>query len=1401
MGKSKTLVALRVYSDYMASGYVYSKNDLLWVRVGDFPPDSVETSFFFHVKYQHKKKRHLVAFRNSASHKFLSCPHFGDQVVESRKMFEMELVDTSESVFRFVGLKPRTRMALTIGDDDALEVAENENEGILHFQMLTTEQLGLDESQLNSRGSGLSIRGRDADTETSGDDPGSRTPPPRSGDGWRDTSKKHRQRVESSFSIGGSRVSLGMGHGSMSEPQNPTFSSLESSDPESRSIVDSGGHKITRRSSIGVDSTSDSSGTPKTKKKNRKMPRGPLKKDSSVIVFSGLQQLNSSTGEVEKGNKEPSAVPRFQSFDRAGRTKMAPEKKLDISGGTLSYLGLGVIDKKNAEKDEEEEKPAPLKRVESGMLSLHELMGEADLMESEIFLAIDLSGRYKKRLLSITENYIIQLKMTDGTLLLMIDARAADVKLAEKLWVDDVKKHLYHFTVKNSSCTFKFASYARDLAHTFVESLNAVKGKLRRTPPEFVSSFIPVKEGRGSLWRDLEVSLDGAVICLKKRKKKRMSVSTKKKNLDFALMKSFLKADFLNLFVVTNVTVPKDASDKKYQLQLTGKQGMYRFAFSTSDQMNEWKGAIRNAQNYAEDYRGKSGSLTASRMLKTSSSNLLLDAEKQKEQQKTSEEMDDNKSPEDMLMDRCKLEEKRWGKHYDINHHLLLCCVYGEMEVINYLIQEKQADPDYVLPHLPEGNSFFDIGDTAIKVAYRFDQMEVVQYLQEYEDKKLEEENEKQESVGTPTSVKLKKRPFRSPAVEADFTLGKANSRGSIISPLVDSPSVRRNRSSTVTTAAPTRIREARADYSHIQLTSKQTSTGFFEDRVRKDVPMPEWVNLIPEVLFGSNDLPNLELLRNHLYKEGRLSLSCVMKIIKMGKAMLKRERNVLRLQAPVNVFGDLHGQFYDLLTQLDSLGCPGGGDQWGQLLFLGDYVDRGMFSMEIIIYLLALKLHFPDRIHLLRGNHETRNLTEYFNFRIECLRKYNRKVYAMIMDLFDYLPLAATVTNSQGRFLCMHGGLSPSLQYIEEIDRIHRIDEPPETGPMCDILWCDPYRAEAFNSNDGGGGEEDDDFGYEDGQNWDSDDSDSDGSSSMRRSEPKIQAPSDTGEDILFIHNHLRGSGYIFGGSATEPFLRDNNLLMIVRAHEVMDEGFLEYDFGWEDRPFPQVVTIFSAPNYCDMYGNDAAVMRIKENEYTYMITKATDHPFYLPDLTNAIHYTFPFIMENLSELAYNVLLQLMVPDGEDDAEDTSSKDNRKSKLLMQNRLESITHMRRESMQIRMANEGQVEEAKTIEKLQHVESGTKRFRSAQTLDHQNEANPLFSPHNKSGKRSSGTLPKMTLKMAKAMEVLNKVDEEQSKSRNELQALVKSPSLASTQVAKALNQSGSRNRSSTIAQY
>jgi serine/threonine-protein phosphatase 2B catalytic subunit len=115
--------------------------------------------------------------------------------------------------------------------------------------------------------------------------------------------------------------------------------------------------------------------------------------------------------------------------------------------------------------------------------------------------------------------------------------------------------------------------------------------------------------------------------------------------------------------------------------------------------------------------------------------------------------------------------------------------------------------------------------------------------------------------------------------------------------------------------------------------------------------------------------------------------------------------------------------------------------------LFLGDFVDRGSFSMEVLILLYALKIAFPNTISFIRGNHECRQMTNFFNFRSECLYKYDQEVYDMFMDSFDLFPLACIINH---RFLAVHGGISPDLKMVDDINLIDRFKEPPKQG----IFW-----------------------------------------------------------------------------------------------------------------------------------------------------------------------------------------------------------------------------------------------------------------------------------------------------------------------------------------------------------
>ena len=169
------------------------------------------------------------------------------------------------------------------------------------------------------------------------------------------------------------------------------------------------------------------------------------------------------------------------------------------------------------------------------------------------------------------------------------------------------------------------------------------------------------------------------------------------------------------------------------------------------------------------------------------------------------------------------------------------------------------------------------------------------------------------------------------------------------------------------------------------------------------------------------------------------------------AKELFIEESNVQSIDAPITICGDIHGQFDDL-TELFNKGgkCPE-----TNYLFMGDFVDRGFNSVETFLLLLALKVRYPDRITLIRGNHETRQITQVYGFYDECMRKYGSiNVWRYCTEIFDYLPISAII---DGKIFCIHGGLSPTIDTIDEIRNIDRKQEVPHDGAMCDLLWSDP--------------------------------------------------------------------------------------------------------------------------------------------------------------------------------------------------------------------------------------------------------------------------------------------------------------------------------------------------------
>jgi serine/threonine-protein phosphatase PP1 catalytic subunit len=271
-----------------------------------------------------------------------------------------------------------------------------------------------------------------------------------------------------------------------------------------------------------------------------------------------------------------------------------------------------------------------------------------------------------------------------------------------------------------------------------------------------------------------------------------------------------------------------------------------------------------------------------------------------------------------------------------------------------------------------------------------------------------------------------------------------------------------------------------------------------------------------------------LEVRGSRPGKQVQLSESEIRSLILRSREIFQSQPVLLELEAPLKICGDVHGQFYDLLRLFEYGGFP----PEANYLFLGDYVDRGKQSLETICLLLAYKIKYPENFFLLRGNHECASINRIYGFYDECKRRYNIKLWKTFTDTFNCMPVAAVVDE---KIFCMHGGLSPELHSMEQVRKIMRPTDVPDTGLLCDLLWSDPE------------------------------------------------------EGITGWGENDRGVSFTFGADIVEKFLRKHDLDLICRAHQVVEDG---YQFFAKR----QLVTIFSAPNYCNEFDNSGAMMSVDE-------------------------------------------------------------------------------------------------------------------------------------------------------------------------------------------------------------
>jgi diadenosine tetraphosphatase ApaH/serine/threonine PP2A family protein phosphatase len=281
-------------------------------------------------------------------------------------------------------------------------------------------------------------------------------------------------------------------------------------------------------------------------------------------------------------------------------------------------------------------------------------------------------------------------------------------------------------------------------------------------------------------------------------------------------------------------------------------------------------------------------------------------------------------------------------------------------------------------------------------------------------------------------------------------------------------------------------------------------------------------------------------------------------------KEQFEKESRVVQVSYPAVVFGDIHGNLADLATFERKFSMNHLQKSHRNFVFLGDYVDRGNQSLEVYLLLAALKILNPGRITLLRGNHESAEIHEMFNFKKECqskLQKDGNEIWSIIVSAMDCMPFSAVIGNS---VFCAHGGIPFSTNKIQELNSLPVIlDDPEKDAPAAwEVLWNDPCETRDLEKARLTLGK-------------------------MTLARKKSHKPELKAEDLDngFMTNTKRGTAYLFSEIAVDNFLKENSLSHIIRAHEVAHNGFKFHFNG-------KCCTVFSSSFYCGLKNKAGCIL-----------------------------------------------------------------------------------------------------------------------------------------------------------------------------------------------------------------